>query len=102
MTSLDQVFAELVRRVVRDELAVARPSADKSLISVAQAARRLGLSQSFVRAAINDGHLPIERFGRAVRIHPTDVDALATKPKTGDELTAHAERVLGIVKGGRP
>jgi excisionase family DNA binding protein len=75
----------VIRRIVREELErllrerAAPAPATPELISIGDAAARLGMSRSFIRAAIREGRLPIERIGRAVRLRPADVDALRTR-----------------------
>lgn len=103
MMHLENVLAELIRRVLREELAGAKPSTCEALLSVAQAARRKGMSQSYIRAAILDGRLACERYGRSIRIRPADLDNLTKPTRTADdEWTDRAARTLGLVKGGRP
>ncbi|OZD66693.1 hypothetical protein CH272_08290 [Rhodococcus sp. 05-340-1] len=55
-------------------------TADKPLLSVADAAERLGVSTDMIRARIADGQLPAYRLGAttrsAIRIKVADVDAL--------------------------
>lgn len=77
MSELEQ----LIRRIVREEIAAASV-ATASMLTVDQVAERLAMSPSFVRAAIADGRLPATKVGRAVRIASADVDALqVTRPR---------------------
>ncbi len=58
-----------VRAVVREEIERAlRGAAENEAVSVAEAARRLGLSSRTVQRRIKDGTLPVVRVGSAVRI----------------------------------
>lgn len=55
----------------------ATSTAPPTLISIAQAAERLGLSTDTVRRRIADGTLPARRVGpRTIRLDARDVDAL--------------------------
>jgi excisionase family DNA binding protein len=90
----------LIRGIVREEIERALESAPATdgLLTVAQAATRLGMSESFVRAAIRDGRLPAQRVGRAVRVRPADVDRLPRRRRTS--VTRPATRALQILDGG--
>ncbi len=46
------------------------------LVTVAEAARALRLSQRYVRRLITAGHMPVVRFGRSVRIARGEVERL--------------------------
>jgi len=50
---------------------------DGAHVGTADAARRLGVSASYVRQLIAAGDLPATRIGRAWRVLETDLDALA-------------------------
>lgn len=52
-----------------------RPAVDVRLITVAEAAERLGLSRSKLYLLIADGELPTVRIGRARRIDLADLRA---------------------------
>jgi excisionase family DNA binding protein len=59
----------MIRAIVRDELAKAKPPAnDGEHLTVAAYAARLSISERTVRDAIRDGRLDHARIGRAVRI----------------------------------
>lgn len=59
----------IVRQIVRDELAKAKPANDEpGHLTVAAYAARLSISERTVRDAIKDGRLEHVRIGRAVRI----------------------------------
>lgn len=64
--SLDATIAELVDRAVRQALTEVLPQApiQREALSVAEAAEALGMSESWVRAAIRDHGLPARRVGR--------------------------------------
>ncbi len=54
-------------------------------LSIAQAADRVGVHYQTIRNWINDGRLPVTRFGpRIVRIDPAHLDAMRTSPKPVD------------------
>jgi excisionase family DNA binding protein len=56
---------------------------DVALISVADGARRQGVSQITIRRMIDSGELKAVRFGKSIRLRIRDLDR-ATKPiKTG-------------------
>ena len=67
--------------------------------TVAGFAKARAISASTVREAIREGRLPAMRIGRAVRV---PADATIT-PRNGSEehASARADRVLGLVPGGR-
>ncbi len=104
---LRALIAKEVRVEVARQLAAAEASPEPGgLLTVAEVAVRIGMSVSFVRAAIRDGRLQSERLGRAVRVHASAVTALTalTHPRrTGPRVdpTARAERILGVGHGRR-
>ena len=64
---------EDIRAVVREEVERALrsvPHGPSQLLTVAQAAQLLGVSQRTVRRQIASGEIPVVRVGRAVRIDP--------------------------------
>lgn len=61
--TLDEI-AEHLARLTRAVEAL-RPTV---LVSVNEAARRLGVTSKTVRRRIRDGKLPVKRIGRAVRV----------------------------------
>lgn len=86
---------EMVRRIVRDELAKQKPANDSTeWLTVALYAKRWAISQSTVREAIREGRLEHERVGRAVRIVST---AKIGQAKGG----ANEEAVLKLMRGGK-
>lgn len=46
-------------------------------LTIPEAAQRLNLSTRFIERLINTGDLPVHRFGRAVRIKRSTLDAVA-------------------------
>lgn len=62
------------------------PVEDHRLLLVSEAAERLGLSRTTVYSLIDSGELPTVRFGRAVRVDPTDLAALIERRKTKAEV----------------
>lgn len=62
------LLTEVVREVVREELAKERRPTMPELVSVDEYAHRRSISVSTVRAAIREGRLCVERIGRAVRV----------------------------------
>jgi excisionase family DNA binding protein len=51
------------------------------LLTVDQAADRLGMSVRHVRRLIADRQIGYHRLGRSVRLHPADVDAYVAKTR---------------------
>lgn len=101
--TFEQLLADIVRRVVREELAaIAKPiTGDKITIAAYAAAR--SISPSTVRAAIRDGRLAAMKVGRSVRV-PADAEIgvqVHASPAKQTPATI-ADRVLGLVNGGRP
>lgn len=107
---LEQALADLVLHVLRSPAgrealreALATERAAVELLTIPQAAARLSLSPTTIRAAIRDGRLPALRVGRAVRVHVGDVDALPTKRAArAARPGSPAERAAAIRIGGRP
>lgn len=92
MTGLEQILEDIVRRVVREELAAAGRSAQPGgLVSVAEYARQRSISPATVRAAIKAGRLGVVRNGRAWRVR-ADEEIADDKPTEND--AAFALRVL--------
>lgn len=101
MTDFEQALVELVRRTVREELeAQSKPRSEPALLSVAAAAARIDMSESFIRGAIREGRLPARRFGRSVRVAPDDVDALTTR-RPNATAESPRDRAARVVIGGR-
>ncbi|WP_238016007.1 helix-turn-helix domain-containing protein [Dactylosporangium sp. AC04546] len=50
-------------------------TAHDHLLTIEQAAIRLGMSARYVRRLVAERRIAFHRLGRAVRIHPNDVDA---------------------------
>jgi excisionase family DNA binding protein len=70
-----ELQAEL--RSARAELAEIKARLPPSLVSIEEAVRLTGVSESTLRRRIREGSLPVTRIGRAVRIdtsHLTPVD----------------------------
>jgi excisionase family DNA binding protein len=53
------------------------------MLDTKQAAKRLGVTISQVTLLIRQGKLPAEKFGRDWMIHPSDIDNLEPRLKTG-------------------
>ena len=85
---------DLIRQVVRDELAKAKPQATPEHVTVDEYAKRWSISPSTVRAAIREQRLAVTRIGRAIRI-----DAAATISPPVRDATARAR--LRLMGGGR-
>jgi len=69
MTTIEELIEQLVRRVVREELAArASESAPPQYLTVAAFAAARSIGESTVRKAVRDGRLPAIRIGRAVRV----------------------------------
>lgn len=80
---LQPLRAELARLVA--ELGDLRRSLPPTLAAVADAAERLGVSQSTIRRLVRTGEIPVVRVGRSVR-----VDLAALRPLTAAEVTERA------------
>jgi excisionase family DNA binding protein len=82
---------DMVRRIVRDELAKQTPAnEEREWLSVADYARKWSVSQSTVRDACREKRLEFERVGRAVRI---PANAKIARERV-DEVEARARLVL--------
>lgn len=77
---------ELLRRVVREELA----GRDEEMVSPAQAAKRTGFSLATIRRAYKSGELPSKRIGK----RRVGIPVSALRPANGGEVVelAHAAR----------
>jgi len=92
-------FDDLVRAIVRDELAKAKPANDgDEHVTVAQYAARYAISERTVRDAIRDNRLPSIRIGRAVRVPPHVRIAARAAPSANP--TADRAR-LRLLRGAR-
>jgi excisionase family DNA binding protein len=105
VSDLEAQLRELVRQEVKRELDARAAetgvdAAPADYITVAEYARRRSISQSTVRAAIEDGRLPGMKFGRALRV-PASVE-IGRPVRVGPEndnraaaAAARADRRLG-------
>jgi excisionase family DNA binding protein len=94
--AFEAVIENVVRRVVREELAATRAAPADELVTMATFARQRSISESTVRAAIRAGRLPAVKIGRAVRVR---ADAQIGKPaptSNADTPRARAARILGV------
>ena len=97
--SIEDNLEAIVRRVVREELAAAKPQA---LVTIAAYAAAHSISTSTVRAAIREGRLSATRIGRAIRINAEA--AIGTTVQPAAPVVSHAvreTRVLALVRGGK-
>ncbi len=104
LVELERVLAAAFHQAVRDELAELRGEVralaaqvehlrralPAQLVSMREAADRLGLSLSTVRRMAKHGDLPCRRMGRSVR-----VDLAVLHPMTDDEVAQAAARARG-------
>ena len=90
MTDLERSIGDIVRRIVREELAATTLAAEH--LTVTEYANRWKISESTVRAAIRDERLAVTRIGRTIRIAE---DAQISLPKSDDATTAARLRLLG-------
>jgi excisionase family DNA binding protein len=87
--ALTEALRPVVAQLVADELAKHRAAPADALITVAEFARRLSISERTVRDAIREGRLEHQRIGRAVRI-----PVAARIERRVDAVTARARLVL--------
>ncbi len=105
MNELEAVIVELVKRALREELPAAlaelrATSEPAALLTVGQAAARVGMSTSYIRAAISAGRLPARRIGRAVRLAASDVDAIPEHRSIAQSSDSPRDRASRIRIGG--
>lgn len=88
---------EQLRALVREEVAkaLAERTRQVELVTAAEYARMRSISVSTVRAAIREGRLPAERYGRAVRVRSDAVISKAVRP-----VDAAARARLRLCGGG--
>lgn len=102
--TFEATIEEIIRRVVREELhgsADAQPEPD--LVKLPDAAKRLQVSVSWLKARIADGTLPAYGRGRLRRVKPPEVRALLERrrrPET-DNPASKARAILSSLGGGR-
>lgn len=54
---------------------------DEKMLSVAEAAERLGVTRGRVNIFIREGRLPAVRIGRSFALRESDVEAFAKQPR---------------------
>lgn len=87
---------ELVRRVIRDEL-----GQREGYISVREAAEVARVHPSTVRTWQREGHLPVHRAGRRVRVLLSELRALlANPPRSGDDPNLPGKLIAMSKRGG--
>lgn len=99
---------EAMREVLREELgrsaAVAAPAAEPELEPLAAAAKRFGVSQSWLKERIKSGALPVFGRDRMRRVRPADVRQVLGQravKKAAPEPSAQADRILTSITGGK-
>lgn len=87
------MLEQIVRRVLREELAAIAPKT--GLVTVAAYAAARSISSSTVREAIRDGRLKATRIGRSVRV---EAGAEIAPASSGDETSVAVKvaRKLGL------
>jgi len=99
--SLEKTIEDIVRRVVREELAAERPQAlPPALLSVKAYAERTGVAPATIRRLIKDELLPGVKVGSAWRIAADAVvgEPIAATKERRESPDAFAMRLLA---GGR-
>jgi excisionase family DNA binding protein len=71
-----QLGSRQKRKGVEADCALAPPSQITKLMTVAEAAWRLNLSEKTIRRMIEAGNLAIIRIGRSIRIHPEVIEKI--------------------------
>lgn len=87
--TLVETLRAMVREIVREEMAVARPAtADATAhLSTRAAAKHAGVALGTIRRWIHDGKLRELRAGRHLRVRRADLDALLLGDRNGPELS---------------
>ncbi len=95
MEGLEQKLRELVRAVVREELALLRaePPDDDALLTFGEAAALVRVSTRTVRRWVADGSLVALGAGRTVRLRRADVLARLAPRRRDDVDTVTPERL---------
>lgn len=86
---------DLIRSIVRDELAKAQPAADPDNLTVAGYAAKWRISPSTVRAAIREKRLDVTRIGKAIRIEA------GARIRSAAKLDATTRAQMTLLSGGR-
>jgi hypothetical protein len=86
---------DLIRSIVREELAKTQPAANPDNLTVDGYAAKWRISPSTVRAAIREKRLDVTRIGKAIRI-AADARIRSTR---GPDATTRAQMTL--LSGGR-
>lgn len=95
MTDLAPFF-DLLRALIRDELAKTPQPARADAVTAAEYARRRSISVSTVRAAIREGRLEAVKIGRAVRISANAEIGKPAKPHAAAARDVRSARILGL------
>jgi len=76
----DALRLSKARDILSRALAVIDPPS-VTILTVKQAAERLGVKPSTIYAMVDKGRLRCQRIGRAIRISPRDLDSLSDTPQ---------------------
>lgn len=87
--SLDEMLRAIVRDIVREELARAKPGHPdvNAHLSTRAAAKHAGVAMGTIRRWIRDGKLRELRAGRHLRVRRVDVDALLAGERDGPDAS---------------
>lgn len=88
--SFDETLRAIVRDIVREELARARPAATSdptAHLSTRAAAQHAGVAIGTIRRWIRDGKLRELRAGRHLRVRRADLDVLLAGERNGPEVS---------------
>ncbi|MEV4599443.1 helix-turn-helix domain-containing protein [Amycolatopsis sp. NPDC049253] len=83
ITQLAATLAQLAERIAAQEAGIARPSlrptSQRVLLTVEEAAERLGIGRTMTYRLVRTGQLESVQIGRLRRIHTSAVDAYAAE-----------------------
>ena len=96
MSPLDAHLRELVRAVVREELAREREAAKPAeYLATARAAEMADVAEGTIRRWIREGRLAGYRAGRVVRVKRSDLEALLGRDASEEAGAAAYARLFG-------
>jgi excisionase family DNA binding protein len=82
---LAEALTAVIRQAVRDAMSEAVEMTDNvTLISVSEAAQRLGLGMTKLRELIASGEVPSVVIGKRRLLRPQDLEAFAARQASGD------------------
>lgn len=103
--TFEETLAEVLRRVVREELAARTATpATRELLTYAEAAELVGVGESTIKAWVKSGDLPVYGHNSIRRVKPAEVVAVLKRldeKKAADEDPENVESILAKLPSRR-